>query len=130
MHFLQQRFIVSDKIILINSFISVVRSSTVDEDDSEVNSKVKKMKPHVPGIVTFADHNRPLPWTVTYHSVVMFADISGNNALIIHNLKEKTTYEGRLIYVRRVVDLMKTAKVNAYIMYIFGKIELLHIRAT
>ena len=27
-------------------------------------------------------------------------------------------YEGRF-YVRRVVDLMKTAKVNAYIMYIY-----------
>ena len=31
--------------------------------------------------------------------------------------------------VRRVVDSMKTAKVNAYIMYIFGKIELLSIHA-
>ena len=27
-------------------------------------------------------------------------------------------------YVRREIDLMKTAKVNAYIMHIFGKIEL------
>ena len=27
-------------------------------------------------------------------------------------------------------DLMKSAKVNAYIMYIFGKIELLSIHAT
>ena len=33
-------------------------------------------------------------------------------------------------YVRRVVNLMKTAKVNAYIMYIFGKIELSSIHAT
>ena len=33
-------------------------------------------------------------------------------------------------YVRRVVNLMKTAKVNAYIMQIFGKIKLLAIRAT
>ena len=33
-------------------------------------------------------------------------------------------------YVRREVDLMKTAKVNAYIMHIFGKIELLSIYAT
>ena len=47
------------------------------DEDSEISSKVKKMKPHVPGIVTFADHNRKLPWTVTYHAVVMFADISG-----------------------------------------------------
>ena len=38
-------------------------------------------------------------------------------------------YEGRF-YVRRVIDLMKTSKVNAYIMYIFGKIELLSIHAT
>ena len=33
-------------------------------------------------------------------------------------------------YVRRKVDLMKPAKVNAYIMHIFGKIELLCIHAT
>ena len=33
-------------------------------------------------------------------------------------------------YVRRKVDLMKMAKVNAYIVHIFGKIELLSIHAT
>ena len=38
-------------------------------------------------------------------------------------------YEGRF-YVLRVVDLMKTAKVNAYIMFTFDKIELLSIHAT
>ena len=31
---------------------------------------------------------------------------------------------GTFFYDRRKVDLMKTAKVNAYIMHIFGKIEL------
>ena len=36
----------------------------------------------------------------------------------------------RRFYVRRVVDLMKTSKVNAYIMYTFGKIGLLSIHAT
>ena len=35
-----------------------------------------------------------------------------------------------VFYVRREVDLMKKAKVNAYIMHIFGKIELLSIHAT
>ena len=35
-----------------------------------------------------------------------------------------------IFYVRREVDLMNTAKVNAYIMHIFGKIELLSIHAT
>ena len=35
-----------------------------------------------------------------------------------------------IFYVRREVDLMKTSKVNAYIMHIFGKIELLSIHAT
>ena len=34
-----------------------------------------------------------------------------------------------VFYVRRKVDLMKTAKVNEYIMHIFGKIELLSILA-
>ena len=38
-------------------------------------------------------------------------------------------YEGRF-YVRREVDLMKTAKVNAYIMHVFRKIELLSVHAT
>ena len=35
-----------------------------------------------------------------------------------------------IFYVRREVDIMKTAKVNAYIMHIFGKIGLLSIHAT
>ena len=35
-----------------------------------------------------------------------------------------------VFYVRRVVDLMNTAKVNAYIMYTFEKIEPLSIHAT
>ena len=37
---------------------------------------------------------------------------------------------GTFFYVRRKVDLMKTAKVNAYIMHIFGKMELLSIHAS
>ena len=41
-----------------------------------------------------------------------------------------TTSTRDVFYVRREVDLMKTAEVNAYIMYIFGKIELLSIHAT
>ena len=39
-------------------------------------------------------------------------------------------YTRDVLYVRREVGLMKTAKVNAYIMHIFGKIELLSIHAT
>ena len=35
-----------------------------------------------------------------------------------------------VFYVRRVVDLMTTAKVNAYIMHLFGRIELLSIHTT
>ena len=31
---------------------------------------------------------------------------------------------GTFLYVRREIDLMKMAKVNAYIMHIFGMIEL------
>ena len=34
-----------------------------------------------------------------------------------------------VFYVRREVNLIKTAKVNAYIMHIFGKIELFSIHA-
>ena len=39
-------------------------------------------------------------------------------------------YTRDVFYVRRKVDLIKTAKVNVYIMHIFGKIELLSIHAT
>ena len=35
-----------------------------------------------------------------------------------------------VFYVRRVVDLMQTAKVNAFIMHTFGKIEHLSIHAS
>ena len=41
-----------------------------------------------------------------------------------------TAHTRVIFYVRREVDLMKTANVNAYIMHIFGKIELLSIHAT
>ena len=40
-----------------------------------------------------------------------------------------SVYTRDVFYVRRKVDLMKTAKVNAYIMHISGKIELLSIHA-
>ena len=37
---------------------------------------------------------------------------------------EFIAYTRDVFYVRREVDLLKTAKVNAYIMHIFGKLEL------
>ena len=40
-----------------------------------------------------------------------------------------TVYTRDIFYVRRKLDLMKMAKVNAYIMHIFGKIKLLSIHA-
>ena len=43
--------------------------------------------------------------------------------------RQRHTYTRDVFYVRRKVDLMKTAEVNAYIMHIFGKIELLSIHA-
>ena len=46
--------------------------------------------------------------------------------LLAHHLIRGTGF----FLVRREVDLMKTAKVNAYIMHIFGKIELLSIYAS
>ncbi|OWF53352.1 adenylate cyclase type 10-like isoform X2 [Mizuhopecten yessoensis] len=49
--------------------------------DPEEESILKKLTPHVPGVVTFADHNKPLPWTTEYRSVLVFADISGFTSL-------------------------------------------------
>ena len=45
------------------------------------------------------------------------------------NLGRFLGYTRDVFYVRREVDLMKTAKLNAYIMHIFGKIELLSLYA-
>ena len=42
----------------------------------------------------------------------------------------KHVIRGTFFYVRRKVHLMKKSKVNAYIMHIFGKFELLSIHAT
>ena len=50
------------------------------------------------------------------------------NVATAHVLNSRSTRD--VFYVRREVDLMKTAKVNAYIMHIFGKIELLSLHAT
>ena len=50
--------------------------------------------------------------------------------LNVFKVSEYLWYTRVIFYVRREVDLMKTAKVNAYIMHIFGKIELLSIHAT
>ena len=47
-----------------------------------------------------------------------------------HKIKHIIKSTRVIFYVRREVDLMNTAKVNAYIMDIFGKIELLSIHAT
>ena len=44
----------------------------------------------------------------------------------VHNFELRGTF----FYVRREVDVIKTAKANAYIIHIFGKIELLSIHAT
>ena len=52
-----------------------------------------------------------------------------NNIQWLHYLYIIKIYEGRF-YVRREVDVIKTAKANAYIIHIFGKIELLSIHAT
>ena len=53
-----------------------------------------------------------------------------SNVYVLHCRLINRKYEGRFFYVRRKLDLMKTAKVNANIMHIFGKIELLSIHAT
>ena len=55
----------------------------------------------------------------------------GNTLIIFHKNNMILVCNARdVFYVRREVDLMKTAKVNAYIMHIFGEIGLLSIHAT
>ena len=55
-------------------------------------------------------------------------DTLNSHLLTLKRIITKCTRD--VFYVRRKVELMKTAKVNAYIMHIFGKIELLSIHVT
>ena len=41
----------------------------------------------------------------------------------ISNFRHKLAFTRDVFYVRRKVDLMKTAKVNAYIMHIFERVS-------
>ena len=62
-----------------------------------------------------------------------FSNIDYANVYLYANLiciPQECKYTRVIFYVRREVDLMKTAKAKAYIMHIFGKIELLSIHAT
>ena len=45
-------------------------------------------------------------------------------------IKSEFCHTRDVFYVRREVDLKKTANINAYVMHIFGKIEPLSIHAT
>ena len=55
----------------------------------------------------------------------MTLDTCKNVSILTKNNFDCFTENTRgVFYVRREVDLMKTAKVNAYIVHIFGKIEL------
>ena len=57
--------------------IQLIRQAQGLAADPEEESILKKLTPHVPGIVTFADHAKKLPWSTTYTTVLMFADVSG-----------------------------------------------------
>ena len=65
-------------------------------------------------------------------SIVYEFDVFLSSPKRARNMRNKilSNYTRDVFYVRRKVDLMKTAKVNAYIMHIFGKIEPLSIHAT
>ncbi|XP_062574125.1 adenylate cyclase type 10-like isoform X2 [Saccostrea cucullata] len=61
--------------------LQLIRQAQGLAPNPEEESALKKLTPHVPGIVTFANHSRALPWTTSYTTVLMFADISGFTAL-------------------------------------------------
>ena len=69
-----------------------------------------------------------LPLSVTPIGILPVKYFIANNNKKQVIAKSSSTRD--VFYVRRKVDLMKTAKINAYIMHIFGKIELLSIHAT
>ena len=70
-------------------------------------------------------------------SPALWEQTDDNNPALCPTLHNRKSQQGRcpnvtrvIFYVRREVGLTKMAKVNAYIMHIFEKIELLSIHAT
>lgn len=63
----------------VPKIIRLIRQAKGLNADPDDDSLLDKLAPHVPGIVTFADHNRTLPWATEYSTVLMFADVSGVN---------------------------------------------------
>ncbi|KAK3093152.1 hypothetical protein FSP39_011947 [Pinctada imbricata] len=61
--------------------IQLIRQAQGLAANPEEESALRKLTPHVPGIVTFADHSKPLPWSTSYTTVLMFADVSGFTSL-------------------------------------------------
>ena len=60
--------------------IRLIRQAKGLNADPDDDSLLDKLTPHVPGMVTFADHNKQLPWFTEYSTVLMFADVSGTYA--------------------------------------------------
>ncbi|VDI66799.1 adenylate cyclase 10, partial [Mytilus galloprovincialis] len=65
----------------VPKIIRLIRQAKGLNADPDDDSLLDKLTPHVPGIVTFADHNRKLPWSTEYSTVLVFADVSGFTAL-------------------------------------------------
>lgn len=61
----------------IFSVVTRIRDRISDERDEVADVPVAKLYPHVPNLVTFVDHSKPMPWTKQVLGVLMFADISG-----------------------------------------------------
>lgn len=75
--------------------IQLIRQAQGLAPNPEEESALKKLTPHVPGIVTFANHSRALPWTTSYTTVLMFADISGNFDKVVNFfIKQSRWYRG------------------------------------
>ena len=73
-------------------------------------------------------HSYSIKWSHrnTLHKILKNKNASSKDLEINTLIQNKRD----VFYVRRVVDLMKAAKVNAYIMFIFGKIKFVSIHAT
>ena len=70
----------------------------------------------------------PMVWVYTVQCFTIVSSHTVIARIILSTRLFRITRD--VFYVRREVNLMKTAKVNAYIMHIFGKIELLSEHAT
>ncbi|KAJ8298340.1 hypothetical protein KUTeg_024871 [Tegillarca granosa] len=72
----------------LGGILALIRQAQGLNPNPEEESALKKLTSHVPGIVTFADHNKALPWSSRYSTSPYYAFLNlGSSELVAPNVQ-------------------------------------------